>query len=493
MDEEFAAYLIHVTSNTGVKRHIDQNHNNRRYLRRDGQDAMPAENGKNSKYREDKAGPSQIGQVSAEECESIRRSEHTILEPIASSAIGRRPNQTILMLTLFPQRGNGSASLIADLVPELEGQGYRTANIFIDTEEPKTSSAMHGTLIREDILVFQSHPKSSSGVRFVDCDRHTLESLVDELAELTKKVVVSNGVSLLHVHHGWIGVIVAKRILDEFGIPFIVHFHGTEIETLAQFASAKDWKTEIISKIGDGLRASTKVLCASEEQKTEVNQILELVGARKRAEILYGGVNLSNFFHQVRANTGARTVKSCLFVGRLTPEKGVLDLLEAFTLVQETRNAHLIICGDGALRSEVEYFADQMGAAVSFRGFVADRAKLAALYNEASVVCMPSINEAFGLVAVEALACGAPVVAYSVGALPGIFEKFPKGLAGELIEKHDVIAMSDALKRILDNERNEKERIVRSTICARLYSIRQAARDLCQIYSRDCQITPYLS
>ncbi len=127
-----------------------------------------------------------------------------------------------------------------------------------------------------------------------------------------------------------------------------------------------------------------------------------------------------------------------------------------------------------------------MGPSVEFRGFVEDRAALAELYNSAKVVCIPSMNEAFGLVAIEALACGAPLVAYSVGALPGIFLNYRGGLAGVLVEKSDVDALSAALKQILDNGEEEELRTLRAARTAELYSIQKTGIELDRIYKEIC-------
>ena len=395
-------------------------------------------------------------------------------------------NQTVLMLTLFPERGNGSAALISTLIPELEKVGYRIATIFVDTDNATTSSSTNATLVRDDLLVFQSHPKSRSGTRFVECDQRSISTLLEELAETARDIVASRSVSILHVHHGWIGVIVAKRILDEFGVPYLVQFHGTEIQTLTEFAAATGWKGEIFSQIVEGLRASGKILCASEAQKTIIDQFFEKIGVETNAEVLTGGYVTSTFYYRKRDAPTLHGEKMCLFAGRLVQEKGISDLLDAFAAISGTSRAKLVICGDGVLAPEVNSFADHMGSSVEFRGFVEDRDALAELYNDAKVVCIPSMDEAFGLVAIEALACGAPLVAYSVGALPGIFLNYREGLAGLLVEKSDVDALSAALKQILDNGEVEKFRILRATRTSELYSIQKTAIELSRIYKNIC-------
>jgi glycosyltransferase involved in cell wall biosynthesis len=390
------------------------------------------------------------------------------------------------MLTLFPERGNGSAALISTLIPELEKVGYRIATIFVDTDNTTTSPSTNATLVRDDLLVFQSHPKSRSGTRFVECDQRSISTLIEELVETARDIVASKSVSILHVHHGWIGVIVAKRILDEFGVPYLVHFHGTEIDTLAEFAAATDWKGEIFSQIVEGLRASGKILCASEVQKTIIDQLCKTIGVETTVEVLTGGCDTSTFYYRKRDKPRSPDDRTCLFAGRLVPEKGVSDLLDAFAAISGTSRAKLVICGDGVLAPEVISFSDQMGPSVEFRGFVEDRVALAEMYNNATVVCMPSMDEAFGLVAIEALACGTPLVAYSVGALPSIFSSYRGELAGLLVEKSGVDALTIALKQFLDDGEEEELRILRAARTSELFSIKSTAIELSRIYKNIC-------
>lgn len=97
-----------------------------------------------------------------------------------------------------------------------------------------------------------------------------------------------------------------------------------------------------------------------------------------------------------------------LFVGRLEPRKGILILIEALALVP---GARLIVCGDGPERAQAQALAKARGVDARFTGALDDAAKLA-LYADADLFCAPSpYGESYGLVLVEAMAAGLPVVA----------------------------------------------------------------------------------
>jgi len=121
-----------------------------------------------------------------------------------------------------------------------------------------------------------------------------------------------------------------------------------------------------------------------------------------------------------------------LFVGRLASNKGLLDLVESFArLARDDPTATLVLVGaDGGMAAAVDTRARARGVAERVRrvGFVEDPALLAAAYREARALVLPSEYEAFGLVLLEALAEGTPVVASRVGGIPEIVEDGGSGL-----------------------------------------------------------------
>ncbi|MGB8004849.1 MAG: glycosyltransferase, partial [Gaiellaceae bacterium] len=120
-----------------------------------------------------------------------------------------------------------------------------------------------------------------------------------------------------------------------------------------------------------------------------------------------------------------------LYAGRLSPEKGVLELVEA------ADGLNLVVAGDGPLRHRVP------GA----RGFVPHDA-LEQLYRRAAVVVCPSRREGFGVACLEAMAHGRPVVATSVG---GLRDLVVDGETGFLIPPRDPAALRSALDRLLSD------------------------------------------
>ena len=119
-----------------------------------------------------------------------------------------------------------------------------------------------------------------------------------------------------------------------------------------------------------------------------------------------------------------------LYVGRLSAEKGVLELVEA------CRDLPLVVVGDGPLRAQVP------GAL----GFVAPAELAGSHYRAAAIVAAPSRREGYGVVAREAMAWGRPVVASAVG---GLTDAVEDGVTGLLVPPGDVAALRSSLQLLL--------------------------------------------
>jgi alpha-1,6-mannosyltransferase len=118
--------------------------------------------------------------------------------------------------------------------------------------------------------------------------------------------------------------------------------------------------------------------------------------------------------------------------GRLSPEKRPQRSLTTLaTLRAEGVPSRLIVAGDGPLAGRLRRWAADEGLPVTFAGFLPERADLAALLASADVVLAPGPAETFGLAALEALACGTPVVVSAESALPEVVADAGAAVAGE--------------------------------------------------------------
>ncbi len=139
--------------------------------------------------------------------------------------------------------------------------------------------------------------------------------------------------------------------------------------------------------------------------------------------IIPNGIDLETFKPARKQPAIGKTI---LYVGRLEARKGVKYLLKAFALLaQEDETLHLLIIGDGTDRVKLEAYARELDLGpdrVTFAGFVSNDKKIAAL-QQADVFCAPALyGESFGIVLVEAMACGIPTVAGDNPGYAGVME-----------------------------------------------------------------------
>ncbi len=222
--------------------------------------------------------------------------------------------------------------------------------------------------------------------------------------------------------HDWLSLDSARELKYEYKLPMIATIHATEMgrhggihnDTSRYIHEQEYWLTY----------EAWRVIVCSEFMREEVSKSFS-VGWDK-IDIIYNGVEPSKFeFSWTEAERAATRAKLALpeekivmFVGRFVREKGIQVLLNAahVVLAQEPHVKFMIV-GGGA-RERLERYTEWAGLKdkVLFTGFMANRS-LHQLYRVADVAVFPSLYEPFGIVALEAMAAGAPVVASDAGGL----------------------------------------------------------------------------
>ncbi len=141
-----------------------------------------------------------------------------------------------------------------------------------------------------------------------------------------------------------------------------------------------------------------------------------------------------------------------LFVGRLASNKGLLELVEAFQpLARRDPEVSLVLVGeDGGMKEAVEQRVREfhLEGRVRRTGFLSDERLLAAAFREARIFLLPSEYESFGLVLLEALAQGTPVIASRVGGIPEVLDD---GRAGRLVPPNEVAPLAAAIQELYED------------------------------------------
>jgi glycosyltransferase involved in cell wall biosynthesis len=147
-----------------------------------------------------------------------------------------------------------------------------------------------------------------------------------------------------------------------------------------------------------------------------------------------------------------------LFVGRLVPEKGIFDLLNAFSmLLKKVANVELLVVGSGSLSMQLQI--SRLMANLKIAGKVKslgsiDYSNMPQIHNLADVFCLPSVPtkiwaEQFGYSMVEAMACGKPVVSTFSGSIPEVVKN---GTTGILVKPNDPGGLESALEELILNK-----------------------------------------
>lgn len=163
-----------------------------------------------------------------------------------------------------------------------------------------------------------------------------------------------------------------------------------------------------------------------------------------------------------------------LYVGNIMPHKNLLRLVEAFAAVARGIPARLVIRGGGravhvrALAARIEALG--LGDRVDWQPY-ARAEELPSLYRQARMLLLPSLHEGFGLTALEAMACGTPVVTSSTSSLPEVV-----GDAALLVDPRDTAALADAMARLFTEDRLAKELGERGLERARQFSWTRTGR-----------------
>ena len=259
--------------------------------------------------------------------------------------------------------------------------------------------------------------------------------------------------ALIHSHY-WLSGVVAIELSRRWNAPHIATFHT--LARTKQRARAGERESESrahsehqIIDTADSIVVSTHI---------EKDDIARLYGANGTPlEVISPGVDTALFqpmnTADARRELDLPDKRTILYVGRIEPLKGLDILLKAVALLNDTANTHLLIVG-GSLEKDAELerlntLAVNLGISdiVTFIGSVKQE-QLPAYYSASDVFVLPSWYESFGLVALEAMSCGTPVVVSRVGGLKTFVEN---GKTGYLVPWRCPEPFAQSLETLLEN------------------------------------------
>lgn len=223
------------------------------------------------------------------------------------------------------------------------------------------------------------------------------------------------------------------------------------------------------------LKRANAIITISNNSKEE---IVKYLNVNKPIYIAYNGIDLKKY----HTNYRIKKENFILFVGTLQPRKNLINVIKAFNIIAPHINHDLIIVGaSGWKNNDIHKLYEKLNPdiqkRIKFLGYISNE-ELVALYGRAKIFVAPSLHEGFGLIILEALASGTPVVTSARGAIPEIF--------GDSVEYADPLYphdIAEKIKLLLENEEKYKKLINYGLEYSKQYDIKKAALQYLKIFS----------
>jgi D-inositol-3-phosphate glycosyltransferase len=354
------------------------------------------------------------------------------------------------------QAGTGDAGGMNIYVCEA-AQNMAAMGVQVDIFTRRTNTEVADVVeVAPGVRVIQLNVGPVSGVT-----KELLPKLIPDLSAAFKEALVNTRYDIIHSHY-WISGKVAMPVAKELGIPLVHTMH-----TMARVKNLNLAEGEVPEPM-IRVQGETQVVAAADalvaNTDAEAASLVSLYEAcPDNVLVVSPGVNLK-VFTPGAGRAAAREVVGLdkdshiiTFVGRIQPHKGPEVLIRSIAeLVSHSPHlrtkliTNIIGGASGANQSEVERLKELttwlgIDDVVRFAPPV-PREELPQWYRASDLVCVPSYSESFGLVALEAQACGTPVVATAVG---GLRTAVADGISGVLVDGHDQRAWSSVLARLL--------------------------------------------
>jgi N-acetyl-alpha-D-glucosaminyl L-malate synthase BshA len=261
------------------------------------------------------------------------------------------------------------------------------------------------------------------------------------LATKMAEVAARYNLDILHVHYAIphsISAYLAKMMLER-KVPFVTTLHGTDITLVGNDRSYLP-----ITRFG--IEQSDAVTAVSQYLRQRTIDEFQI---RRPISVIPNFVNCDVYSRSSDVSLRQRFAGSdetiFIHISNFRPVKRIEDVIAVFARVRKIFPAKLLLVGDGPERPKAEWLAGTHSVSDDVL-FMGKQNEMAPLLSIADILLLPSENESFGLVALEAMACEVPVIATRVGGIPEVVEHEEDGF---LFGLGDVQAMADASIRLI--------------------------------------------
>ena len=282
------------------------------------------------------------------------------------------------------------------VVPRIvQGLGYDFANVVGALDTVQANEAAKYSMISSLRPYTSSYSATLYG-----------SNILEEVARFGQMVVqIGHEKAFDVVHaHDWATYRAGVSIQQALGKPLVVHVHSIEHDR-----APGNLNPQICALEKEGLVAADQIIAVSRYTRQRIAENYGI--APYKIRVIHNGIDKDTCL-ATKLNPSEHRLEIVLFVGRLTAQKGPqYFLLAAKRALQSNPDLRFLVVGDGDMRCHLEKMAEESGIAdkVFFAGFLS-QFELSRVYTLASVCVMTSISEPFGLVALEAMQHGVPVI-----------------------------------------------------------------------------------
>lgn len=265
-------------------------------------------------------------------------------------------------------------------------------------------------------------------------------ALASKIAEVTKWA----NLDLVHVHYAIphsVSAFLARQLVKDKYLPILTTLHGTDITIVGHEPQFYD-----ITKFS--IEDSDMVTAVSHSLKEETSSIFK---TDKNIRVVYNFIDPEEYrrvespgLRERFADPGEKII---IHISNFRPVKRLKDVVDVFSKVRLNMDAKLLMVGDGPEGPAIHNYIQAQGLSEHVR-FLGKQERVVELLSISDLCLLPSEKESFGLVALEAMACGVPVIASNVGGLPEVIRN---GYNGFLLPVGAVDQMAQKASEVLSN------------------------------------------
>jgi glycosyltransferase involved in cell wall biosynthesis len=369
----------------------------------------------------------------------------------ADSGARHEPLTIVIGADTFAPDVNGAARFAERLAAGLVARGHD-----VHVVAPSETHAKHGRfreVIEGEEMTVHRLPSwrwyPHDWLRFVmpfrmkHYSRRILGEVRPDVVHIQSHIIVGRGLTRIARQHG-IPIVATNHVMAENVLDFTIF-----PDSWTQFAIKLAWQDA--KRTFDMTRAVTTPTRKAAEFLERTIQIKNVIPVSC-------GIDASNY----TADLTPRDANRILFVGRLTTEKRIDEVLRAITKLDPALDVHFDVVGGGDQRRNLEQLTHELGldSRVTFHGHTSED-ELRSLYSRASVFAIASIAELQSIATMEAMASGLPIVAANAVALPHLVHD---GENGYLFEPGDVDQLAARLTDVLTAAPEERLRMQRASL-----------------------------